>query len=635
MAAMYLSRFAVAHALLNLLMLSYAFALQDIELQEPFYVEHGFLQTNLRGSEQNFPHKSDTSDGVPMRYLAMLDALDKMQDNYFSCPLGSWPEAIDWTAEVIASQISTTLLTISEYSNNHSSTADPIQVEKYENLINRYFTHITSFYFGEDAFSLRNEAYDDMLWVVLNWLESIRFIRRHSKSHFPIREASDRHASSWYAEQFVPQFAHRARIFYDLAAKGWDKTLCGGGMVWNPRLAPYKNTITNQLYITASIYMYLYFPGDSDASPFFSTAAGGDNDSDDSRGRTATHPPTRVHDPKFLSSAVAGYQWLRSSGLRNSQGLYADGFHIRGWRRGRNPSNGTGNCDLIDEKVYTYNQGVILSGLRGLWQVTGNLVYFEDGHELVRTVIHATGWQNREDGERKYVWAGLGRGGVLEEECDWSGSCNQDGQTFKGIFFWHLANFCGPLPTMEDDDEDGKLDKPWLKDEVVRSLHRQRCRAYEAWVKTNAKAAWATRDEDGLMGSWWGRVSTSSSSTGNGPDEGEDDVGLEAPAESEDTDYRNRGVPWDDIWRISTDDAEDNESSKDTALLVAKESKLQLLEAVQHAGVLKARFPPRHRTLRAKDLNDRGRGRTVETQSGGLAVLKAAWKMQLDRERNR
>lgn len=29
-----------------------------------------------------------------------------------------------------------------------------------------------------------------------------------------------------------------------------------------------------------------------------------------------------------------------------------------------------------------------------------------------------------------------------------------------------------------------------------------------------------------------------------------------------------------------------------------------------------------------KDLNDRGRGRTVETHTGGLAALRAAWEVE-------
>ena len=39
-------------------------------------------------------------------------------------------------------------------------------------------------------------------------------------------------------------------------------------MSWNPYLEPYKNAITNELFISASIGMYLYFPGDDNDSPF-------------------------------------------------------------------------------------------------------------------------------------------------------------------------------------------------------------------------------------------------------------------------------------------------------------------------------------------------------------------------------
>ena len=70
----------------------------------------------------------------------------------------------------------------------------------------------------------------------------------------------------------------------------------------------------------------------------------------------SNHPLGNVHDPKYLSNAITSNKWLKANGLFNSQGLYADGFHIRGWRGETNPSNGTGKCDMRDKKkVYTHN----------------------------------------------------------------------------------------------------------------------------------------------------------------------------------------------------------------------------------------------------------------------------------------
>ncbi len=518
----------------------------------------------------------------PSTYAALLHSLEVMESHFFMVSVGTWPKAIDWTAAVMGTQVSATLSVMTLYSQRlkSSSLFTKAEARDHENLINRYFTQIASFYFGENAFALRTQAYDDMLWVVLGWLEAVKFIKLHSSLHYA---SSYNHNASWYGGQFIPQFAHRARLFYDLASGGWDTTLCGGGMVWNPYLAPYKNAITNELYIAASISMYLYFPGDSDPSPFLTNTG---------------LPPAKAHDVQYLDNAVEAYHWLKNSNMKNEQGLYVDGFHITGWQGGKNGSNGTGKCDLRDEKVYTYNQGVLLSGLKGLWEATGSRDYLEDGHELVRNVIRATGWEDR-DSERKYGWAGLGRGGVMEELCDWSGSCSQNGQTFKGIFFHHLTLFCSPL-TRQEWDKDGE---DWLDDEETKLLHRKSCDEYGDWIRHNAFAAYVTKNQDGEFGEWWGR-----SARRRMDDEYEEFEGPSARG----TDYRNEGVPRDGIWRLPEDDGMyrsdvvpdlgDWERGEDAANGLGDEVGL-------------------------RDINDRGRGRTVETQSGGVAVLRALWRL--------
>src|SRR5438034_8520481 len=125
--------------------------------------------------------------------------------------------------------------------------------------------------------------------------------------------------------------------------------------------------------------MYLYFPGDDIDAPFQNS---GIRDGD----------ITLPHHPSHLQAAIKAYRWLKNSKMINSNGLYADGFHIRGWDGPGNP--GTRKCNVLNPMVYTYNQGVVLSGLRGLWLATGARSYLDDGHELVNNVIQATGWSN-------------------------------------------------------------------------------------------------------------------------------------------------------------------------------------------------------------------------------------------------
>ncbi|MCJ1239522.1 hypothetical protein MMC14_007519 [Varicellaria rhodocarpa] len=534
------------------------------------------------------------SIGYPGSMASMLDALNIMQSHFFELWQGTWPNAIDWTRAVIGTQVSATLNAITSYKNIRMGSipadipdiaSDNVAIR--ENLLNQYFGHITSFYFGENAFDLRTQAYDDMLWVVLGWLESVEFINLHSKHYNS--SLGNTEAFSWHGRQFISSFAHRARVFYDLASRGWDTSLCGGGMLWSPYLAPYKNAITNQLFIAASVSMYLYFPGDSNKSPFTVNGEG-------------QIQPAKPNDPKYLQAAVDAYKWLSTSNMTNTKGLYTDGFHIRDWRgRGPNGSIGTGNCDVRDETVYTYNQGVLLSGLRGLWSSTGSLHYLEDGHALIRNVIAATGWPLATSASDRPKWAGIGRNGILEESCDSDGSCSQNGQTFKGIFFHHMTVFCSRLPVGDKDGLAFKADKE------LAALHQSSCASYGPWIAHNARAAYGTRDHNREFGMWWtpglwryeNQVSYSAAL---------DD--YNAPPQ-EGSDYRNKGVPGDHIWQLPGH----HHVQPHHHVKIASSESFPMTAMAKERGSTNW------------DPNTRGRGRTVETQSGGLAVLRALFRL--------
>ncbi|CAL5870167.1 uncharacterized protein PFLUO_LOCUS4402 [Penicillium psychrofluorescens] len=494
----------------------------------------------------------------------LIGALHVMQDDYFQLWLGTWPTAIDWTAAVLNTHVAATLASLTDTAHDITPSFRAV-----ENTINHFFSHTSTFYFGENSFGLRQQAYDDMLWVVLDWLENIKFQDLHSDLHYTYETSSAMSTKSWYGTQFRDSAAHRARLFWELASVGWDETLCGGGMVWSPHLGPYKNAITNELYISASIGMYLYFPGDPIESPFIASQ---------SSGRDGF-----PHNPAHLKAAVDGYAWLKHSNMTGPLGLYGDGFHISGWKSPSKP--GTKKCDLLNTMAYTYNQGVVLSSLRGLWLATGDQDYLRDGHELIYSVLRATGWPQTDSQQ----WAGLGRGGVLEDVCDSRGACNQDGQTFKGIFFHHLAEFCRPLRPQEerflvgDATRRGAHTEKSPRDENY-GKHLERCRSYGGWIEHNAKAALMTRDDDGKFGAWWGRA------------------------------YGALG---------------DSDALVDTSVLPAG--------AVDFRNTILYDHPPfsgvgaaAHSTgaTNKKDYNDRGRGRTVETQSSGVAVLRALYQWQ-------
>ncbi|OAG02339.1 Six-hairpin glycosidase [Paraphaeosphaeria sporulosa] len=529
------------------------------------------------------------------------DALSVMQDQYFSLWIGKWTTAIDWTAAVTSTHLAATLRSLSDSLSYTmpgtfaKSQRLDVEAQMVESEINKYFGHLITYYFGQDYFAIRMQAFDDMLWVVLGWLEAIQLIKTHSERHYRDNGHGKR---AWHAQQFIPAFAHRARVFYELAEEGWDWELCGGGMTWNPRLLPYKNAITNQLYISASVSMYLHFPGDDNCSPFLGAAERQHPDwtlryakeqNPMSACSESAHEPE--YDPVYLQNAMDGYDWLANSGMRNAEGLYTDGFHIRGYAQNHSKTE----CDERNEMIYTYNQGVILSGLRGLWEATGNLSYLDDAHELVANVIHATGWtaakiapfssshSSTSKGERAGAGTrgALGANGILTELCDPSAACSQDGQTFKGIFFHHLTAFCAPLPTVP-----ARKGKTHGASYEVALLHRNSCDAYAPWVVRNARAALATRDAEGKFGMWWGiRDDSEGESEGDG-----------AALPSAALDYRNDPR----VLGTGNFSATLRDASGET---IGKRSWTD-----------------------DGDPNERGRGRTVETQGGGVAVVRAMWE---------
>ncbi len=526
-----------------------------------------------------------------------LSALRVLQDEYFEPWAGTWPRAIDWTAAVMGSQVVGALQSLSKglaIMRSHGVG----NVKAGENLISLYFSHLVSFYFGQDYNSIRYQAFDDMLWVVLGWLDTLRFAREHSRQHYEKIGYSLEDEKPWYGTTWESAFAHRARVFWHLAFVGWDTELCGGGMNWNPRLEPYKNAITNELYIAASIAMYIDFPGDKNESPFATTLGLHQRGS-------AQAAEWKPHDPKYREAALRGYEWLLASNMTNEKGLFVDGFHISGYKSGSNNTK----CDARDEMVYTYNQGVLLSGQRGLFEVTGNFKYLQEGHTLIHNVIRATGWDLARNGpmERLDTFLsgelppehGLGRAGVLEEQCDVRGTCSQDAQTFKGIWMHHFTSFCAPFGTARKY----RLDAEAIAH--TEAMHIFSCRQYRGWLQHNADAARATRDAGGKFGMWWTAGLLRNITTTNihiGPDT--------LPHVDGAVDYRNEGVPDDATWVPHP-----------------------------HSARRDTRYGPRGNRQRNVDqiplstpnndvdVNSRGRGRTVETQSGGLAVLRALWEV--------
>ncbi|KAM0288102.1 hypothetical protein ACHAQH_000170 [Verticillium albo-atrum] len=546
------------------------------------------------------PVNGSEIDAEALEYA--FEALTVMQTDFFMPAQGTWPEAIDWTVAVMETMLSGMLTTLSQaFAGIDFIRKDDKGSER--NLIDSYFTQLLTSYFGQDDVSIRHQAYDDILWVVLGWVDAIKFVHVHSNLHYPPRDPSSivhedlgdaLRKSPWYGHFWVPAFAHRARIFWDSASHGWDNDLCGGGMVWNPRLAPYKNAVTNELWISASVSMYLWFPGDNNTSPWIN-------------GRFQLGA---TREPKYLAAAIEGYKWLMNVGMRNSDGLFVDGFHISRPR-------GDKKCDARSEMVFTYNQGIILTGQRGLWTATGSASYLEDGHKLIQSVIKASGWDLHHDKPvdetrnlphgRLPPWRGLGRGGVLEDRCDASGTCSQDGQTFKGIFFHHFVTFCEAIqpPGLGQD-----MTMDYEAHDSISTAHKTACHSYSGWVAHNARAALLARDDEGRF----------------------DGIPHDEPNA---TDYRNHGIPHEPLWAEGDPDdiwAPNGEarrtSNRGSSLTVPAQLDQMVLEPSNELlSGPRHELRKRQESATARDPNDRGRGRTAETQNGGMALMRAWWEL--------
>ncbi|SPO02287.1 related to glycosyl hydrolase [Cephalotrichum gorgonifer] len=502
-----------------------------------------------------------------------------MQREFWDHNRGTWPRAIDWTAAFIHTSLSGMTDTLSRALGE--SYADDV-----------------------DGGMIRNLAFDDILWVVLGWLESTNLIQSHSALHYPREDALFHGAQpslgdtlvnrSWHGNDWTGSFDHRSREFWDLANRGWGESLCGGGMRWSPHLLVYKNAITNQLWIAASAKMYLDSPGDAVESPY--------DDHHGARNRT------------YLEFAMKGYDWLIGVNMTNDAGLFVDGYHVS-----RRVENNT-KCDEREESVYTYNQGVILTGQRGLWEATGSQDFLRDGHELIQNVILATGWDIRSGKPIDEVhagklppWRGIGRAGVLEERCDSIGRCSQNGQTFKGIYFHHLTYFCAPIAKAQEEMDDVAFI-------FIAAAHARACKSYLPWIAHNAEAALATRDERGVFGGWWGADNYAQAAE---VWESDDPTYLD----SNTTDYRNFGIPDDGVWAapgVKPDPlpGADADAEEDDGAWREEGGYLDESGGAQLRVSGKARRSRGH-----KDPNKRGRGRTVETQNSGMSVVRAWWEL--------
>jgi predicted alpha-1,6-mannanase (GH76 family) len=177
------------------------------------------------------------------------------------------------------------------------------------------------------------------------------------------------------------RFLNRSAAIFDFVAeKGWDGAVCGGGVTWcPPPTAAYKNAITAELFISLAMALH-------------------------------PHAAAIGKAPSFYSAwAAKAWAWLgRPGGMVNSEGLLNDGLD-------------GATCANNNQTTWTYNQGVLLSGLARLSAATGDPAPLAAAQRTAAATLRL-----------------LTMDGILAEPCA-DGLCDADQQIFKGMFAKHLG----------------------------------------------------------------------------------------------------------------------------------------------------------------------------------------------------
>jgi predicted alpha-1,6-mannanase (GH76 family) len=171
------------------------------------------------------------------------------------------------------------------------------------------------------------------------------------------------------------EFLATAEMIFDDIQGGWDEEVCTGGLWWSKAKTD-KNAIENELFITLATRLYS------------ATGKG-----------------------KYLTWAKRTWNWFSGTGMQGSSGLINDGVDLT-------------TCGSNHKTAWTYNQGVILGGLSGLYQITGDMAYLSKAREIATSAMNLL----------------VDDQGILTEPCESSPSgCGQDGTQFKGIFVRYLS----------------------------------------------------------------------------------------------------------------------------------------------------------------------------------------------------
>ena len=195
------------------------------------------------------------------------------------------------------------------------------------------------------------------------------------------------------------KYLKMARTTFSDMALGWDN-ICEGGIYWKkPNIG--KSAVQNELFLLAAIRLHQKGEG-------------------------------QVLGKSYMDWAEITYRWFINSGMINEKYLIENGLDS--------------NCQLNIGIYYTYNLGIILSGLAELYKVKNDKSFLELAHKIANATLINLIYEN----------------GILKDpkEPDLNGDASQ----FKGIFMRNLGFLYSISPKEE----------------------------YKAFILKNANSIWST-----------------------------------------------------------------------------------------------------------------------------------------------
>jgi len=164
--------------------------------------------------------------------------------------------------------------------------------------------------------------------------------------------------------------------------------------------------------------------------------------------KLANRKPSTPSGGYYFNEAIKAHDWFVNSGMINSQNLINDGLNS--------------NCQNNGATTWSYNQGVILSGLTELTWSTGQESYTDLAVKIATATINLLTDSN----------------GILVDAC---GDCGGDGGQFKGVFARNLQFMYNRADGLTDGN---------------KTIFRN-------FLQNNANSLWTNDQSGGLLGPLW------------------------------------------------------------------------------------------------------------------------------------